>query len=76
MVSRLDKVIGIPVRVSTPYTRYGPEYTFTKPFAFPTFMYILLLLTTIFKLILTLFRGTLETQLKIDEGASSQKKWC
>ena len=57
MVSRLDKVIGIPVRVSTPYTRYGPEYTFTKPFAFPTFMYILLLSTTIFKLILTLFPG-------------------
>ena len=39
MASRIDKVIGILVRVSTPDTRYGPKYTFTKPSAFLTFMY-------------------------------------
>ena len=57
MATRLDKVIGIPVRVSPPDTQYGSEYTFTKPSAFPTFMCIVLLSTTIFKLILTLFPG-------------------
>ena len=57
MASRLDKVIGIPVRVSIPDTQYDPEYTFTKPSAFPKYICILLLSTTIFKLILTLLPG-------------------
>ena len=37
MARRLDKVIGILVGVPIPDTRYGPEYTFTKPST--TFMY-------------------------------------
>ena len=36
--SRLDKVTGILVRVPTPDTRYGSEYTFTKPSTSTTFM--------------------------------------
>ena len=36
MAHRLDKFIGIPVRVPTPDNRYGTEYTFTKPYT--TFM--------------------------------------
>ena len=39
MASRLDKVIGIYVRVPTQDTQYGPEYTFTKPSTSTTFMY-------------------------------------
>ena len=57
MASRIDKFIGIPVKISTPDTQYGSEYTFTKSSAFPKFMYMLLLSTTVFKLILTLFPG-------------------
>ena len=39
IVSRLDKVIGIPVRVLTPDTRHGSEYTFAKTSAPTTFTY-------------------------------------
>ena len=39
MSSRLDKVTGILVRVPTPDTGYGSEYTFTKPSTSTTFMY-------------------------------------
>ena len=56
MASRLDKVTGILVRVPTPDTRYGSEYTFTKPSTSTRFMYYYYQLQYL-NWILTLFAG-------------------